>query len=216
VQYYYLTDLGFYFAKACGLFTITAKAEDSELVFQRVSATVSAQHSLFAHFSVCKKWGKNSKLCPVAFLFDEAAVTTHLRNWEALSCFVTAVSLPCRFTPWLRLPSARTAQTAPNAMRRKSSRSISAHLRKNASATKRFNDTLELFEHYREGLGLRLRQAAEELLRPTSRSKREILSLKPRHPLSSRPEVPSRSRTSTRLPHPQRRTNELGPQVSSE
>ena len=34
-----------------------------------------------------------------------------------------------------------------------------------ASATKRFNDTLELFEHYREGLGQRLRQAAEELLK---------------------------------------------------
>jgi hypothetical protein len=34
-----------------------------------------------------------------------------------------------------------------------------------ASATKRFNDTLELFEHYREGLGQRLRRVAEEVLK---------------------------------------------------
>ena len=33
-----------------------------------------------------------------------------------------------------------------------------------ASSTKRFNDTLELLEHYREGLGQRLRQIAEEAL----------------------------------------------------
>ena len=33
------------------------------------------------------------------------------------------------------------------------------------SATKRFNDTLELLEHYREGLGQQLRQAAEEVLK---------------------------------------------------
>jgi hypothetical protein len=38
-----------------------------------------------------------------------------------------------------------------------------------ASATKRFNDTLELLEHYREGLGARLRQAAEELLETKSK-----------------------------------------------
>ena len=37
-----------------------------------------------------------------------------------------------------------------------------------ASATKRFNETLELLEHYKEGLGQRLRQAAEELLRPNN------------------------------------------------
>jgi hypothetical protein len=34
-----------------------------------------------------------------------------------------------------------------------------------ASATKRFNETLELFEHYREGLGQRLRRVAEEALK---------------------------------------------------
>jgi len=34
-----------------------------------------------------------------------------------------------------------------------------------ASATKRFNDTLELFEHYREGLGQRLRWVAEDILK---------------------------------------------------
>jgi hypothetical protein len=34
-----------------------------------------------------------------------------------------------------------------------------------ASATKRFNETLELFEHYREGLGQRLRRVAEEVLK---------------------------------------------------
>jgi hypothetical protein len=34
-----------------------------------------------------------------------------------------------------------------------------------ASSTKRFNDTLELLEHYREGLGQRLRQIAEEALK---------------------------------------------------
>jgi hypothetical protein len=34
-----------------------------------------------------------------------------------------------------------------------------------ASATKRFNDTLELLEHYREGLGQGLRQVAEEVLK---------------------------------------------------
>ena len=34
-----------------------------------------------------------------------------------------------------------------------------------ASATKRFNDALELFEHYREGLGQRLRRVAEEVLK---------------------------------------------------
>ena len=34
-----------------------------------------------------------------------------------------------------------------------------------ASANKRFNDTLELFEHYREGLGQRLRRMAEEVLK---------------------------------------------------
>jgi hypothetical protein len=44
-----------------------------------------------------------------------------------------------------------------------------------ASATKRFNDTLELFEHYREGLGLRLRQAAEELLKADIPEKEENL-----------------------------------------
>jgi len=33
-----------------------------------------------------------------------------------------------------------------------------------ASATKRFNETLELLKHYKEGLGQRLHQAAEELL----------------------------------------------------
>ena len=33
------------------------------------------------------------------------------------------------------------------------------------SATKRFNETLELFEHYREGLGHRLKQAAAELFK---------------------------------------------------
>ena len=32
------------------------------------------------------------------------------------------------------------------------------------SATKRFNDALELFEHYREGLGRRLRQTADQIL----------------------------------------------------
>jgi hypothetical protein len=35
-----------------------------------------------------------------------------------------------------------------------------------ASSTKRFNDTLELLAHYREGLGQRLRQVAEEVLKP--------------------------------------------------
>jgi hypothetical protein len=34
-----------------------------------------------------------------------------------------------------------------------------------ASATKRFNDTIELFEHYREGLGQRLRRVAEDVLK---------------------------------------------------
>jgi hypothetical protein len=34
-----------------------------------------------------------------------------------------------------------------------------------ASANRRFNDTLELLEHYREGLGQQLRQAAEEVLK---------------------------------------------------
>ena len=34
-----------------------------------------------------------------------------------------------------------------------------------ASATKRFIDTLELFEHYREGLGQRLRWVAEDILK---------------------------------------------------
>jgi hypothetical protein len=34
-----------------------------------------------------------------------------------------------------------------------------------ASATKRFNDALELFEHYREGLGQRLRRVAEDILK---------------------------------------------------
>jgi hypothetical protein len=34
-----------------------------------------------------------------------------------------------------------------------------------ASATKRFNDTLELFEHYRESLGQRLRRVSEEVLK---------------------------------------------------
>jgi hypothetical protein len=34
-----------------------------------------------------------------------------------------------------------------------------------AGATKRFNDTLDLFEHYREGLGQRLRRVAEEVLK---------------------------------------------------
>ncbi len=33
------------------------------------------------------------------------------------------------------------------------------------SANKRFNETLELLEHYREGLGQRLKQAAEELFK---------------------------------------------------
>jgi hypothetical protein len=44
-----------------------------------------------------------------------------------------------------------------------------------ASVTKRFNDTLELFEHYREGLGPRLRQAAEELLKADIPEKEENL-----------------------------------------
>ena len=37
-----------------------------------------------------------------------------------------------------------------------------------ASATRRFNETLELLEHYKEGLGHRLRQAAKELLKTNS------------------------------------------------
>jgi hypothetical protein len=36
------------------------------------------------------------------------------------------------------------------------------------SATKRFNDTLELLEHYRDGLGQRLRQVAEDVLKSES------------------------------------------------
>jgi hypothetical protein len=35
-----------------------------------------------------------------------------------------------------------------------------------SSATKRFNETLLLLEHYNEGLGHRLRQAAQKLLAP--------------------------------------------------
>jgi hypothetical protein len=38
-----------------------------------------------------------------------------------------------------------------------------------ASATKRFNDALELFEHYREGLGQRLRRVAEDILKADGR-----------------------------------------------
>ncbi len=41
------------------------------------------------------------------------------------------------------------------------------------SATKRFHETLELLEHYKEGLGHRLRQAAEELLKPNSTERDE-------------------------------------------
>ena len=36
-----------------------------------------------------------------------------------------------------------------------------------SSATKRFNETLVLLEHYNEGLGRRLRQAAQKLLAPS-------------------------------------------------
>ena len=36
-----------------------------------------------------------------------------------------------------------------------------------SSATKRFNETLMLLEHYNEGLGHRLRQAAQKLLQPS-------------------------------------------------
>ena len=36
-----------------------------------------------------------------------------------------------------------------------------------SSATKRFNETLVLLEHYNEGLGRRLRQAAQKLLEPS-------------------------------------------------
>jgi hypothetical protein len=38
-----------------------------------------------------------------------------------------------------------------------------------SSATKRFNETLVLLEHYNEGLGRRLRQAAQKLLAPSCR-----------------------------------------------
>jgi hypothetical protein len=44
-----------------------------------------------------------------------------------------------------------------------------------ASATKRFNETLELLEHYEEGLGQRLRRAAEKLLEPNSTEQGENL-----------------------------------------
>jgi len=42
-----------------------------------------------------------------------------------------------------------------------------------SSATKRFNETLILLEHYNEGLGRRLRQAAQKLLAPSCREQGE-------------------------------------------
>jgi hypothetical protein len=42
-----------------------------------------------------------------------------------------------------------------------------------SSATKRFNETLVLLEHYNEGLGRRLRQAAQKLLAPSCREQGE-------------------------------------------
>jgi hypothetical protein len=42
-----------------------------------------------------------------------------------------------------------------------------------SSATKRFNETLVLLEHYSEGLGRRVRQAAQKLLAPNCREQNE-------------------------------------------
>ena len=42
-----------------------------------------------------------------------------------------------------------------------------------SNATKRFNETLVLLEHYNEGLGRRLRQAARKLLAPSCREQGE-------------------------------------------
>ena len=53
-----------------------------------------------------------------------------------------------------------------------------------ASATKRFNDALELFEHYREGLGQRLRRVAEEVLKADGPPHDGEVPLKPRAPPS--------------------------------
>jgi hypothetical protein len=95
-----------------------------------------------------------------------------------------------------------------------------------SSATKRFNETLVLLEHYNEGLGRRLRQAAQKLLEPSGGQLPQteapsIVSVaQPRSSAAeiaqnSNPEV-DQAQTSAlqswnRSPLPRRRTSDLGP-----
>jgi hypothetical protein len=86
-----------------------------------------------------------------------------------------------------------------------------------ASATKRFNEALELLEHYREGLGARLRQVAEEVLKDDFPEKADNGSAPPGQPSASIVLSEEEDEVTKEINEylAQRQSNDFNPQTSS-
>jgi hypothetical protein len=86
-----------------------------------------------------------------------------------------------------------------------------------ASATKRFNEALELLEHYREGLGARLRQVAEEVLKDDFPKKADNGSSPPGQPSASIVPSEEEDEVTKEINEylAQRQSNDFNPQTSS-